>query len=88
MAPGTGHTNMQMRGTSIHVLIGFLIFSTYFICKIGTGVRKVSSHGFEIRPGYLITQITVIAIIISLVCAFTWEILFAPVNNYGIDNNL
>ena len=28
------------------------IFSRYCICKIGKGVRKASSHGFEMRPGF------------------------------------
>ena len=34
----------DMGVTSMHILKGFLIFASYFFCKILKGVRRISSH--------------------------------------------
>ena len=43
--------HMQMRGAGhpCSILTGFLIFSRYFICKIGDGMTKISSYAFKMR---------------------------------------
>ena len=49
------HMQMRVAGLPYFIATCFVIFSGYFICKIVNGVRKVSSHSFKMRQGYLST---------------------------------